>query len=106
MAYAGKDFDPTDATFESEQFGFNFARSRGDASDVIVGVVWTLVPVAGIDASASSRMSLPTFSGQIANVILTGLLGPVRYRLHAVATFSSTAVLSLYSFIPSQLLKN
>jgi hypothetical protein len=102
MAYVGKDFDPMDAIVESETIAFDFTKSRNDATDPIVSVVWDIAVTHGIDAGAAGRLSAAQITGvhnQIASTRISGLLGGVKYRVMAEATFAAGDTQSLWSYI-------
>jgi len=97
-AYVGADWDDIDPG-ETILLGLNFADDVA-TGDSISSATWTCSVASGVDASPSSRISGgPLISGTLVQIMVTGMLPGVLYRLQAYATLASGQIVTLYSHV-------
>lgn len=82
---------------DQDDLTLDFVNDAAKCDDV-ASATWTIAVVTGTDASYATRaVGSTTWCGQRVTQRMGGLLNGVKYKVTAVATFKSGAVLGIYS---------
>lgn len=101
----GRDFSPVE-TIETQIYGLDFVNDL-DANETLIGAVWSLTVIQGVDPLASTRLSglpaLVTPTGTTRQTAtqqrISGLLANVTYTAQAIVTTSLSNTKSLWTHI-------